>query len=59
MVQASGQDAPWTPPWGGVLGLLIWEGSPRDTEERDYISHVPLEELVDVAEECSVWISPD
>ena len=36
MVQTSGQDASWTSPWGGVLGMPIREtpGQTKDMMER-------------------------
>ena len=40
MVQASGQDASWMSPWGGVSGMPIWEetlGQTKDTLERLYL----------------------
>ena len=40
VVQASGQDASWMSPWGGVSGMPIWEetrGQTQDTLERLYL----------------------
>ena len=39
MVQASGQDASWMSPWGGIVGMPIQEetrGLTKDTLERLY-----------------------
>ena len=33
MVQASGQDASWTSPWGGVSGMPIWAETPGQTQD--------------------------
>ena len=41
MVWASGQDASWTSPWGGVLGMPIKDETPgktKDTLESLYLS---------------------
>ena len=41
MVRAFRMDASWTPPWGDVSGMSIWEETPRktqDTLERLYLS---------------------
>ena len=66
LVQASCQDAPWTSPQGDVSGTPILEESPGQTKDllENYISQlawvhlgVPLEELVEVDGERSIWIS--
>ena len=33
MVQASGQDASWSHPFGGFLGASYWEEAPRPNED--------------------------
>ena len=66
MVQASGQDASWTSPWGGFLGMRIRKetlGQTKYTLERlslgwfgSILVSLP-EELAEVAGERSGWIS--
>ncbi len=64
MVWASGKDASWSPPCGGVPGMSNWEEALGQTRSRwrDHISaltwehlRIPQSELVDVAREREIW----